>query len=250
MWQRLRLGTMKPCRLSAGAALVLAAAGISDLPAWAQTFQELHAFGTVAYDGSDPEGALIQGTDGNFYGSTTAGGASGDGTVFKMTPGGALTTLFSFSGGNGSFPYGALMQANDGNLYGATMYGGAGDGTIYRITTNGDFTLLGFWGPNGVSTWDFGAYPVGDLAQGADGFLYGVTQQSNGTVFKVSTNGTGYQTLFAFGYPDPRGCDPSGGLLLATDGNSTGNGSHGNGNVFRIIMPGSLLSYTQKSDLR
>jgi len=149
MRQRLRLGTMKPRRLSAGAALVLAAVGISDLPAWAQTFQELHAFGSVANNGSDPEGALIQATDGNFYGTTTAGGASGDGSVFK-----------------------------------------------------------------------------------------------------VSTNGTGYQTLFAFGYPDPRGCDPSGGLLLATDGNSAGNGSHGNGNVFRIIMPGPLLSYTQKSDLR
>src|SRR6202030_2281750 len=80
--------------------------------------------------GSSPYAGLVQGSDGNFYGTTTSGGANGDGTVFTMTPGGKLTTLvdfaFSGSGGNrGRSPKAGLVQASDGNFYGSTSGGGA-----------------------------------------------------------------------------------------------------------------------------
>jgi uncharacterized repeat protein (TIGR03803 family) len=106
------------------------------------TFTTLYNF-TGGGDGRDPYGALIQATDGNFYGTTEHGGASsacydGCGTVFRMTPAGALTTLHSFDATDGSSPYGALLQATDGNLYGTTLQGGPYGrhlaGTVFRLS--------------------------------------------------------------------------------------------------------------------
>ena len=124
-------------------------------------------------------GSLIQASDGNFYGTASVGGNlstngyTSYGTIFKMTPDGTLTTLFSFNGTNGYFPYGSLVQATDGNLYGVTSYGGNlsvqngggyGDGTVFKITglnllpsfqsitlTNGNIRLA--W--NSVSNWTY-----------------------------------------------------------------------------------------------
>ena len=90
-------------------------------------------------NGYNPSAGLVQGTDGNFYGTTAYGGnlslnaGSGFGTVFKMTPAGALTTLVSFNGSNGSYPCAGLAQGSDGNFYGTTGGGGAGGfGTIFK----------------------------------------------------------------------------------------------------------------------
>jgi uncharacterized repeat protein (TIGR03803 family) len=93
---------------------------------------------------------LVQGTDGNFYGTTYAGGAdqacndpTGCGTVFKIAPAGKLTTLHSFlfnTEGNG--PQAALIQGTDGNFYGTTLGGGAGDGTVFQMTRDGTLTTL------------------------------------------------------------------------------------------------------------
>src|SRR6266849_4061168 len=91
-------------------------------------------------NGSRPAASLIQGSDGNLYGTTTSGGSSGDnGTVFRITLSGAFTSLFSFNGTNGSGPAAGLVQASDGNFYGTTQFGGTnGDnGTVFRITPGG-----------------------------------------------------------------------------------------------------------------
>jgi len=105
------------------------------------TFEQLYSF-TDGNDGGDPCAALVQGNDGNFYG-TTASGANGYGAVFKITTNGTLTTLVSFNGENGESPTAALVQGMDGYFYGTTGYGGAnGWGTIFKMTTNATLTTL------------------------------------------------------------------------------------------------------------
>jgi len=118
-------------------------------------------------DGEIPLRNLIQGADGNIYGTTESGGASSDGTVFKITPAGALTTLYAFSGADGADPYAGLVQGADGNFYGTTEYGGnADDGTVFKITPTGALTTLyAFSGTDG-------AIPYAVLVQDADGNFY------------------------------------------------------------------------------
>jgi uncharacterized repeat protein (TIGR03803 family) len=110
------------------------------------TLTTLHTFeGT---DGASPEGALVEGIDGNFYGTTAYGGSSsacagGCGTIFKITAEGNLTTLYSLDSVNGASPYSALVQAADGNFYSTTAYGGTnGYGVVFRITPAGGLMTL------------------------------------------------------------------------------------------------------------
>src|SRR5438094_3420921 len=94
-------------------------------------------------DGAYPYAGLVQGSDGNFYGTTGGGGTNGAGTVFKITSGGSFTTLYSFSGSDGATPYGTLVQGSDGNFYGTTVSGGASNaGTVFQITSGGSLTTL------------------------------------------------------------------------------------------------------------
>jgi uncharacterized repeat protein (TIGR03803 family) len=97
-------------------------------------------------DGEAPQAALIQGTDGNYYGTTIEGGVNcptfGCGTIFKITPSGTLTSLHSLDGTDGSEPK-ALVQGTNGNFYGTTSFGGTNaDGTVFEITSNGTLTTL------------------------------------------------------------------------------------------------------------
>jgi uncharacterized repeat protein (TIGR03803 family) len=147
-------------------------------------FTLLHNFeGT---DGYDPTGGLVQGSDGDLYGTTYGGGANRDGTVFKITPGGTFTKLHNFNGTDGSNPDGGLVQGTDGNFYGTTSAGGAnGDGTIFEITPGGALTTLhNFNGTNGAN-------PNAVLLQATGGTFYGTTYaggtSGNGTVFSLST---------------------------------------------------------------
>ncbi|MGC1373966.1 MAG: choice-of-anchor tandem repeat GloVer-containing protein [Candidatus Sulfotelmatobacter sp.] len=141
---------------------------------------------TNCIDGDDPVAELIQGTDGNFYGTTYNGGTKGYGTLFRITPTGKLTILHSFIGTDGQYPYASLLQATDGNFYGTTYEGGAnGYGTIFEINSLGILTTLhGFEGPDGE-------YPYASLLQGTDGNFYGTTFAGGangvGTVFSLST---------------------------------------------------------------
>jgi uncharacterized repeat protein (TIGR03803 family) len=128
-------------------------------------------------DGTAPEGALIQLSDGNFYGTTYGGGAYGKGTIFKITPGGTLTMLYSFcaqSGcSDGSNPIAGLVQASNGKLYGTTYGGGAyNDGTVFSLSS-------GPWGGNtdyirtvGASSTSSGPVSPVRATSGFDGIGY------------------------------------------------------------------------------
>lgn len=163
------------------------------------TLTTLHMFNQA--DGFNPDVALVQASNGNFYGTTFAGGTGtncfiGCGTVFEITPSGTLTTLHNFNGTNGGNPDAPLIEATDGNLYGTTngnsVNTGAIVGSVFKMTLGGTLTTL-FDFQNGD-----GQSPEGALVQGTDGNLYGTTtlgganfcgagSVSCGTVFKVTT---------------------------------------------------------------
>jgi uncharacterized repeat protein (TIGR03803 family) len=195
-----------------------------------------------------PESALTLGADGCFYGTTSGGGANslGFGTVFKITTNGVLTTLVQFSGGNdGSTPVGGLVLGPDGSFYGATEGGGAyGFGTVFRLAPNGQFTNL--------FSFDFtnnGDIPVGPLALGRDGRLYGTTTSGGvynaGTVFQIATNGA-LATLRSLGASpsDPQSVEAP--LVQGADGSfygtAYGGGDNRLGCVFRITTSGALTN--------
>jgi len=201
----------------------------------------LYSF-TGGNDGDSPYGALVQGSDGDFYGTTAFGGSNSLGVIFKMSPGGMITSLYSFTGTNdGAYPYAGLIQGVDGNFYGTAAFGGTHDaGSIFKITTGGVITrLYSFTG--GAD----GAYPLAGLIQGTDGDLYGTTYQGGtadvGTVFKMSTSGA-FNTLHSFS--DTDGALPSAELAQGRDGYFYGTtelgGSGQVGTVFRITTNGAL----------
>jgi uncharacterized repeat protein (TIGR03803 family) len=191
----------------------------------------LHSFDGT--DGSNPNAALVQGTDGNFYGTTSGGGAIGDGTVFRVTAKGVLTTLHSFDGTDGSNPTARLVQGADGEFYGTTETGGAGfDGTVFKITAKGALiTLHGFDGTDGY-------FPYAGLVQATDGNFYGTTQGATyGTVFKITAKGV-LTTLHSFDGND--GSDPQSAPVQATNGMFYGTtyngGSSSYGTVFSLSL--------------
>ena len=136
------------------------------------------------------------------------GGAHGHGTVFRITPSGTLTTLYSFCSQSactdGATPYAGLIQATDGNLYGTTAGGGArnNDGTVFKITPTGTLTTLHrFCFQSGCAD---GAGPLSGLIQATDGNLYGTTDAGGvdgfGTVFRLNVDlGPFVETLPASG---------------------------------------------------
>jgi len=214
--------------------------------------QTLSEFG---FNPKNPQGGLAQGNDGNLYGTTAFGGTSGEnGTVFKMTSDGTLDSLFSFNGTNGSHPLASLLLANDGNFYGTTAFGGsnANNGTVFRITPSGTFTLLYFFkGSDGSS-------PMGGLVQGTDGSLYGTTSTggasgaTNGTVFKITLGGL-FTSLLTFPSNGRSGRAPMGNLVQGSDGSFYGTTSAGgtseNGTVFKITPTGTFSSLVSFSGL-
>jgi len=199
-------------------------------------------------DGANPTAALIQATNGKFYGTAQNGGADGLGTVFTITPSGELTTLHSFDGTDGVFPHVGLTQATNGKFYGTTSNGGAnGDGVVFTITPSGTFIALhSFDGTDGVG-------PAG-LVQGTEGDFYGTTAgggtNSDGTVFRITPNGT-VTTLHSFDNTD--GATPLDALVQGTDGDFYGTTAAGGtnddcfqggacGTVFKITTNGTLTT--------
>jgi uncharacterized repeat protein (TIGR03803 family) len=177
-------------------------------------------------DGLEPVAGLVQGVDGNLYGTTEAGGDQG-GTVFKITLSGALTTLHSFDATDGEFPYAGLVQAADGSFYGTTSGGGAyANGTVLKITPGGVLTTLYNFCPAGFPCAD-GTASFAGLVQATDGNFYGTTTDGgvngSGAVFKITPSGT-LTTLYSFcAQPNcPDGSQPYGRLVQATDGNFYG----------------------------
>jgi uncharacterized repeat protein (TIGR03803 family) len=193
-------------------------------------------------DGNDPQGGLALNTDGSLYGMTDLGGTAGIGAVFRTTPAGALSTLYSFDNTIGSEPLDTLFRASNGNFYGFTQTGGpTGYGAIFRFNSTGVPTLVqSFNGTDGTGD------ASGGLVQGTDGNFYGVSPNGNnsqGTVFKMTPAGK-INVLHTFtGIPD--GSDPAGTLVQGLDGNFYGTtrtgGANGQGTVFRTT-PGGVLT--------
>lgn len=208
----------------------------------------LYSFTSLS-DGAAPSAPLIQGKDGNFYGTTQMGGTYGDGTVFKVDMAGNVTTLHEFSGSDGSNSIAPLVQANDGNFYGETPSGGAySDGTVFKIDSSGNFALL--YSFTGGSD---GGDVVGGLIQAKDNYLYGTAflggAHNSGAVFRMDLTGN-ITTLYSF----TGGADGYGpiGLIQGTDGlfyGGTQNGGDtsctsgpgtGCGTIFKIDSSGNL----------
>jgi len=202
-------------------------------------------------DGEYTYAVPIQGTDGNFYGTTYLGGSKELGTVFKVTPSGTQTTLHTFAGPDGSEPLAGLVQGTNGSFYGTTNMGGAqGYGVIFKITPSGAFTTLhSFCSQSGCTD---GENPYAALVQGIDGNLYGTTlgggsSKGFGTVFKITPSGT-LTTLHRFCTQSscPDGKFPQTGLVQASNGNFYGTtisgGASGGGTIFEITPTGKLTT--------
>src|SRR5579884_935258 len=217
------------------------------------TFTTLHSFNVT--DGDQPYAALMQASDGNLYGTTVGGGANNRGTLFKITPSATFTILYSFTGGtDGAGPDAALIQASDGNLYSTAYHGGAnGNGTIFKITTSGTFTLLHTFSALSNNTNTDGATPYASLIQASDGNLYGTAwnggANGRGTLFKITPSGT-FTTLYSFSAlssnTNTDGADPIAALIQASDGNLYGTaeqgGANSNGTLFKITTSGTFTT--------
>jgi len=150
-------------------------------------FTSLHSF-QVSSNGAYPQAGLVEGSHGSFYGTTAKGGVYGNGTVFNISENGALTSKYSFTGGNdGGYPVAGLVQGSEGSFYGTTESGGknGGYGTVFKISTHGVLTSL--YSFAGASD---GSQPGAGLVQGSDGNFYGTTSLGgsgcNGVVFRIS----------------------------------------------------------------
>jgi uncharacterized repeat protein (TIGR03803 family) len=210
------------------------------------TFTLLHSFSTATTDGEYPYAGLVQGSDGNFYGTTYFGGANGAGTVFNVTPSGTCTVLHSFSTAttDGRQAYAGLVQGSDGNFYGTTYLGGANNyGTVFQIAPSGAFTLLHSF--SNVQT--DGRNPYASLVQGSDGNFYGTTfyggANGYGTLFNVTPSGT-VTVLHSFSTATTDGQQPRASLVQGSDGNFYGTtylgGANGNGAIFQITPAGTF----------
>ena len=191
-------------------------------------------------DGTFPTG-LIQAKDGNFYGTTFESGANGGGTVFRITPDGALTTLYNFcsqrncADGSGPLANGALVIGKDENFYGATATGGEYDsGTIFKMT------------PTGVLTTLYSVTGSGDgLVQATDGNFYGITGGAGGSVFRMTPEGM-LTTIGIVDGPPSAGLmqDSNGALYGMTSygGDNTCSPPYGCGTIYQITLGGTLTN--------
>jgi uncharacterized repeat protein (TIGR03803 family) len=165
----------------------LASGGVYQFSA-ASVVTVLHGFNDTP-DGNVPNGGLVLGSDGNFYGTTEFGGTSHLGTAYRISPEGTYEELISFDNSNGAQPFGQMIQATDGNFYGTTVLGGSHlQGTVFQLTPAGVLTTVYNFTYSGSGDTD-GAQPKGTLVQGADRRLYGTTQDgglyNTGTVFAL-----------------------------------------------------------------
>ena len=221
------------------------------------TIAILASFGLT--NGANPQASVVRDPQGNVYGTTVSGGMSGgiqssNGTVFQLKPDGQLLTLVSFNGTNGAYPLCPLHLELDGTLYGVTQTGGlgfdqtpwSGDGTIFKITPQGEFrTLHYFTGyPDEPSHSSFSG-----LYHAADGNFYGTSEaggaNANGTIFRMTPDGK-VEVLYSFSWRDYAtgtnldGATPSAGVIQASDGNFYGvtmdGGLYGRGTIFRFSL--------------
>jgi uncharacterized repeat protein (TIGR03803 family) len=231
------------------ALLLLCVATAIALPA--QTFTTLHSFDST--DGGAPEAAPVQGLNGNLYGTTKQDGANGAGTVFEITAGGTLTTLYNFCSigicTDGADPTGVLVQATNGDLYGTTTGGGThGAGTVFKITSAGVLTTL--YSFCSETACKDGEKLTAGLLQAANGDFYGTTEiegdEGDGTVFKITQSG---MVTVLYNFCSLSHCadgEGASGLIQATNGiiygTTYGGGANNDGTVFKITPAGVLTT--------
>jgi uncharacterized repeat protein (TIGR03803 family) len=208
----------------------------------------LYSFGSQSGDGWEPWAGLIMDKQGNLYGTTPGGGAKNRGTVFKVTPEGTETVLYSFGSHprDGKQPFAGLIMDHAGNFYGTTEMGGGPKhrGTVFKLAPDGTETVLyGFGSQSGD-----GRYPLVALVMDKQGNLYGTTFEGGayrggtlgaGTVFQVTPQGT-ETVLYSFGGRSGDGWEPEAGLLMDKKGNLYGTtfegGANNWGTVFKITL--------------
>ena len=193
----------------------------------------LYSFGAQP-DGELPYAGLVQDANGNLYGTTIQGGASGNGTVFKLDTSGNETVLHSFTGADGAEPIAPLIIDSSGNLYGTTAGGGANNsGTVFKVDAGGQYTVLHSF--NSLNSDGFN--PYSPLVLDANGNLYGTTNQGGtsdgGTVFKLDPSGN-ETILHRFTGVDD-GVNPYSGLVRDSAGNLYGTAREGGGNIFGAV---------------
>jgi len=213
--------------------------GTSTIAATVYRYDRAGSFATLRQlqqtEGTFVSAPLVQGTDGNLYGVAPLGGAKNCGSVFKLTPQGAMLFVRSFPcGAAGSIPMGSLTQASDGNFYGTTEFGGTAVnqfGTVFRITPTGKVSrLYSFQGGSD------GANPFAGLAQSTDSKLYGVAalggDSNSGTLFQISTAGE-FKALHSFTREEAFSAIAS--LMQHTSGLFYGTSTKGGANAFGTI---------------
>ncbi|HEX5323605.1 MAG TPA: choice-of-anchor tandem repeat GloVer-containing protein, partial [Capsulimonadaceae bacterium] len=206
-------------------------------------FSEVFSFDLT--DGSFISGGVIEGSDGNLYGMTQAGGANGDGTIYKVaTDGSGYVDLHDFgsSATDGINPTSSLVQGSDGFLYGTTFGGGAfGHGAIFKIAPGGGaITYLHSFGDNDLQI------PECALVEASNGSLYGTTDGGGdgvGGIFRINLDGSGYTVLHVFGPSSADAANSFSGLIDGGDGFlygvTAGGGPSSAGDVFKIALDGA-----------
>jgi uncharacterized repeat protein (TIGR03803 family) len=207
-------------------------------------FNPIFSFNSDQSQGVGIFDPLIQGADGNLYGTAQSGGVSACGTLFELSTSGVLLQLYSFPCGAGGWdPIGSLMQASDGNIYGVTEVGGItnpqcaeGCGTIFKFSGGTVSVVYSFSGPHGD-----GQSPITGLTEGTDGNLYGTTALGGsfkeGSLYQLSLSGQ-YRLLYSFN--SRYGRWPYGSLLQHTNGKfygTTGSGgAYNEGSLYSLNM--------------
>ena len=199
---------------------------------------------SITADGGNPQGNLVAGTDGNFYGITRRGGSSGFGTIFKITPTGVYTIIKTLiNATDGGTCYGSLANSPDGNFYGITSTGGTfSNGTIFKVTPAGIYTVL-----RHMKFTTDGASNANSLVSSADGFLYGVCYfggtTGQGTIFKINRTTNAFTVLRNLSSLSD-GSNPRASLIVGADGNLYGTNSAGGasngGTIFKISTIGAF----------
>ena len=212
----------------------------------------LHSFAGGA-DGAAPNGGVIQNAKGELFGTTTAGGAAGQGTVFRAK-GKKEAVLYSFAGGtDGADPQAGLVMDAAGNLYGTTSAGGAsGNGTVFELVApkqkNGTWTETVLYS---FGTGTDGAAPIGGVTFDAAGNLYGTTSLGGangyGTIFELTPGAAWTETILHSFQNGDDGATPYAGLISDAAGNlygaATDGGANGGGTVFELTPSGGNWNF-------
>jgi len=209
------------------------------LSATTGTVTPIYSF-TGGADGAHPSAPLVQGSDGNLYGTAQNGGAGGSGVIFKMTTSGKIKVIHTFTGSDGNQPIGALAQAADGSFFGTTYQGGANSaGTVFRVTSAGSYKLL-----HSFSTTSGGQNPETALVLATDGNFYGTTNTylaTQDSLFKVTQKGV-YSNVYTFdGTSSTLGVGLANGPVQHTNGilygaTSGSAGTLGDGTIYSLTV--------------